>query len=72
MKPPPPPIVSIKYLEPEASVVIPHVIPAELVMSVKPIDCEALDLFAVGLREGREHATEIARTTERLFMRERN
>src|SRR5947209_4017178 len=33
MKPPPPPIVSIRYRVPGASVLSPHLIPAELVIS---------------------------------------
>src|ERR1700730_3539996 len=41
MKPPPPPIVSMRYLVPGARVLSPHLIPAELVISTNSIGLES-------------------------------
>src|ERR1700687_575674 len=41
MKPPPPPIVSMRYLVPGARVLNPHLIPAELVISTNSIGLES-------------------------------
>src|SRR6267142_6830800 len=41
MKPPPPPIVSMRYLAPGARVLNPHLIPAELVISTNSIGVES-------------------------------
>src|SRR2546423_8288713 len=41
MKPPPPPIVSMRYLVPGARVLNPHLIPAELVISTNSIGLDS-------------------------------
>src|SRR6267143_4294572 len=68
MKPPPPPTVSMRYLVPGASVLNPHLIPAELVMSTNSIGLESFLAVCPEPSFTNGQVTQIVETSEAIRM----
>src|ERR1700730_8102002 len=68
MKPPPPPIVSMRYLAPGARVLNPHLIPAELVISTNSIGLKSLLAVCPGSCFANRPVTQIVKMSRAIRM----
>src|ERR1700674_1176465 len=68
MKPPPPPIVSMRYFVPGASVLNPHLIPAVLVTSTNSIGPESFLAIRLGSSLANGQVTQIVEMSQAITM----